>query len=291
MTELHALIKEICDELGIKMSILSKDWIIMLEKDSKTRFIAGYKFDCNQHGIGSVMDDKYAMYEVLSKKGIPVIEHAIAFRPNNDNDYAKESNRYEDFLEYFEKHQENIVLKANDGTCGKEVFHVTTKEDFYSIKNEYRLIYLENECVLLYGKKRPVVIGNGKDTIRQLLRQFNPSFFNQKLESDRYNQVLEKNEIYEYSWKFNLSNGAMPFEEENEQLKEKLLQLGNNISREINLKFCSVDIIVTEENELLVMELNSGVMMSNYMKIMPEGRNQAKRIYKKAIEAMFQEKA
>ena len=83
----------------------------------------------------------------------------------------------------------------------------------------------------------------------------------------------------------------MPFEEENEQLKEKLLQLGNNISREINLKFCSVDIIVTEENELLVMELNSGVMMSNYMKIMPEGKKQAKRIYKRAIEAMFQEKA
>ncbi len=310
MKEIHSIIKEVCEELGIKMSLLSKDWIVMLEKGDKTRFIAGYKFDGNSHALGEVMDDKYAMYEVLSKKGIPVIEHTIAFRPSNHNEYAKTANRYENILEYFQNHKEDIVVKANNSTCGNEVFHITTKEDlrkildqlfvenfsislcpFYSIQTEYRLIYLGNECVLLYGKKRPVVIGNGKNTIRELLRQFNPTFFQNKLEEEFYNRILTVGEKYEYTWQFNLSKGSIPFEEKNTALKERLLHLGNIISREIGLKFCSVDIILTDQDELLVMELNSGVMMSNYMKIMPNGREIAHTIYKRAIEEMFQEEA
>ena len=58
--------------MKIKYKLLSKDWIIMLEKDGKTRYICGYKFDLNGHGIGLITDDKFALYEVLKAKGIPV---------------------------------------------------------------------------------------------------------------------------------------------------------------------------------------------------------------------------
>ena len=71
------IIKEICTEDNIKYKFLSKDWVIMLEKDGKTRFISGYKFDLNSHGIGLIADDKYALYEVLKSKNIPVIAHKL----------------------------------------------------------------------------------------------------------------------------------------------------------------------------------------------------------------------
>ncbi len=303
----QTIIKEICAELGITMHIVSKNWITILEKDGKTRFLAGQKFDLNPHGLGIIMDDKYAMYEVLSKKNIPVIEHRILFSEDNQDDYAKNDNIYSIVENYFKENSNNIVIKPNNGLCGLDVYHITNESDilpclnqvfiknssisicpFYFIKAEYRLIALENECVLMYGKKRPIVAGDGKRTIRELLLELNPYYFKDKLEDDFYNKVLEMNEFYEYSWKFNLSNGAIPFEVEDENMKERLMEMFQKITKEIHLNFCSVDIIETDDGNLLVMELNSSVSFRKYCYFRKDGKELAKRIYKKAIQILFQ---
>ncbi len=309
MEDFQKLIQEICDELQIQMSILSKDWVLMLEKDHQTRFISGYKFDVNGHALGSIMDDKYAMYEVLKKKNIPVIEHTIMFRSNNHNTYAKGNNELEKIYDFWRTHDKKIVLKGNGSTCGREVFKVTTEEEletvatqlfrsnfsisicpFYEIKTEYRLIYVQNECVLCYGKKRPIVIGDGKRTIRELLEEFNPFYYQNKKLDASYDRILPEKEVYEDSWKFNLSEGSIPIEVENTRVKEDLLKLGNNISREIDLQFCSVDIIETMDGKYYVMELNSGVMMLHYSHLAPSGKEKAKEVYRKAILSLFHQK-
>ena len=129
MNTFQQLIKEICKEEEIKFQLLSKDWVIMLEKQDKTKFISGYKFDLNPHGFGYILDDKYATYEVLSTKNIPIVTHHILFSPQNVEDYATSSNQIEKVYELFEKYNQNIVVKPNEGTCGKNVYHITTKED------------------------------------------------------------------------------------------------------------------------------------------------------------------
>ena len=53
------IIKEICDELNIKCTFLSKDWVIMLEKDNIKKYITGYKFDLNTQWTSNIVDDKY----------------------------------------------------------------------------------------------------------------------------------------------------------------------------------------------------------------------------------------
>lgn len=306
MKEFHKLIKEICDENKIKCSILSKDWIIMLEKDNKTRFISGYKFDLNWHGLGNVFDDKFATYEVLKNKNIPIIEHKIVFEASNKNDYAVNSNSYDIVVKYFNENKQNIVLKANDSTCGNSVFHITDIKEisnildtlfqksfsislcpFYKIKTEYRLIILNNKCVLAYGKRKPVVIGDGKKTICELLREFNSYFFENKLSDNKYSKILEKDEIYEYSWQFNLSKGAICYPIEDDVLNQRLIEFSKKITACIDLEFCSLDIIENIKNEFFVMEINSGVMMKNYINIIPNGKTIAKKIYKDAILAMF----
>lgn len=55
-----------------------------------------------------------------------------------------------------------------------------------------------------------------------------------------------------------------------------------------DLGFCSVDIVETTKNEFLIMELNSGVMMTNYMDIREDGLEIAKNMYRKAIMKMFE---
>ena len=71
------------------------------------------------------------------------------------------------------------------------------------------MVILNNECVLAYAKVKPVVIGDGKRTLRDLLIEFNPYYFKNRLKNDsQYKKILAKNEKYEYNWQFNLSKGA-----------------------------------------------------------------------------------
>ncbi len=191
----NKIIKEICLDKGINYSLLSRDWITMLEYKGKTGFISGFQFSLNDHALGNIMDDKYALYEVLRKKNISVAEHHILFKNTNINDYAEGYNNTIKVKDFFHKHKP-IVIKANTGSCGINVFKVNKEEEiepivnqlfehnhsisycpYYDIKNEYRMIVIDGEVELIYKKVKPVVIGNGKDTIRTLLIDFNNHFF------------------------------------------------------------------------------------------------------------------
>lgn len=306
MDSFQRIIKDISDELGINMSIVSKGWIVLLEKDNNIKFIVGQKFDLNNHGIGLIMDDKYALFEVLSGKGIPTIQHQILYRPTVQNDYAKNCNHYEIAEKYFEEHNNDIVIKPNCGLSGHDVYHVTEKDKlklyldkvfqnnealslcpFYDIKTEYRLIVLENECLLLFGKRKPAVIGDGKRTIRELLQEFNPYYFKNKLSDSFYDTILSLNEEYEYSWKFNLAEGAIPFEVTDSDLQKQLLEVLNKITSLFYLGFCSVDIIETHTHDFLIMEINSGVTLKKYSNFFENSEKILKEIYKKAIQNLF----
>ena len=290
------MIEEICKEEKIEYKLLSKDWIYLLEKDSKAKYIVGYKFDLNGHGIGNVLDDKYAFYEVLLEKGYPTISHYIIFK-----NYQREK-----IESLFSKYQENVVIKSNTGTCGGEVFHIKEKEElfqvidlllkkhfsislcpFYTVESEYRVIVLDNEVKVMYQKNRPMVVGDGIHTIRELLEEFNPFFFEEKELDDSFDQILEKKKKFTYSWKFNLSQGSIPIEIDDELIKRKISNLALEISKNLGITFGSIDIIQTESDELLIMEANSGVMMDHFIELYPNGYQIAKTIYKKAILKMF----
>ena len=300
------IIQEICDEKKIYYKFLSKDWVIMLEKNGKTRFISGYKFDLNSQGTGIIADDKYATYEVLKEKNIPIIEYKIVYNKTNNQDYAMGCNSYEYVKEYFLQNNNSIVIKPNDGTCGKSVFHITKMNEidntldkifaknysismcpFYTIEHEYRTIILDGEPQVIYAKYLPRVTGDGKKTIRELLIEFNPNYFVNKLEDSKYDRILDKDEIFQYNWKFNLSQGSIAKIVTDTELSERIISIAKKVYEEINLKFGSVDIIQTTDNNLFVLEVNSGVMMDNYIKLMPDGYMMAKSIYKKAIERVF----
>ena len=301
------IIQEICEEEKIKYTFLSKDWVIMLEKDGVTKYISGHKFDLNSQATGLIADDKYALYEVLKEKNIPIIEHKIVYNKTNKFDYAKGCNTYEYVKDYFLENNNSIVIKPNDGTCGQEVFKVTELNEidkildkifldnysisicpFYHIKHEYRVVMLEGEKQLLYAKYLPIVIGDGKKTIRELLLEFNHDYFMNNLQDKKYDRILEKNEKFEYNWKFNLAQGSIAKKIEDGPLANELIDLAKQVCKIINLKFGSVDIIQTESNELLVLEVNSGVMMEYFIRINLDEYNNVKDIYKRAIKKVFE---
>ncbi len=300
------LIEKICERNNITFKLLSNDWIIMLEKDSKTKFITGCKFPLNNHAIGEILDDKYALYCVLKEKNIPIIKHNILYSNSNMNDYAINSKDSKLVNDYFLKNGNSIVLKPCNGTCGQNVYHVTSFDDidkileklfqkntsivycpFYNIKNEYRVIVLDGNIEFIYCKQRPIVKGNGKSSIRNLLLEFNYEYFKDKLYDKIYDTILQDGEIYEYDWRFNLSNGAIASFDIDSNIKFKLEKLAKDVINKLELKFVSIDIIETDE-ELSVLEINSGVMMENLIN-MVDDISIIENIYEKAILLMFNE--
>ena len=93
--------------------------------------------------------------------------------------------------------------------------------------------------------------------------------------------------MYEYNWQFNLSKGAIPFLDCDAVLQKKIERLALAVAKILDLSFASIDIIETEEHELLVLEVNSGVMIKNFVELAPNGEEIARNVYKKAIEEMF----
>ena len=255
---------------------------------------------------GLVADDKYALYELLKLNNIPVIEHEIFYEFNNKNDYAVGHNTYLDAYNYFLAHNKDIVLKPNKGTCGNNVFRIndegSLKEKlekvlvksfsislcpYYHIEKEYRVIVLDGKVELSYAKQKPIVVGDGKSNIKELLNKFNPNYFNKDEhfynENIDLNYIPNQNEKVEYSWLFNLSKGAIV----EEKVGNEIITLALEAYKVSGLRFCSVDVIRTNDGKIMIMEINSGVMISNYVNLVTNGYNKAYKVYKDAIEAMF----
>ena len=294
MPKFNEIINELCQEKNIKLTKISKDWIDVLEKDNQIHYIIAHKFDLNNNSIATILDDKYAFYELMELKKNPIIKHHIIFK-NYSPDYIKE---------LYELYNHDLVIKANLGSCGKEVFHETDLENIYklldkllinnyslsicpyiNIKNEYRVIILDSQILLMYGKIKPAVQGDGKKTLSELLIDFNPYYFSKK--KNIPDIVLPKGEKYEYNWQFNLSRGANLFVDIPRDLEKKISTLALKVAQETNIRFCSIDIILDENANLYLMEANSGVMLDNFMNIHPNGLNIAKYIYGSAINKMF----
>lgn len=309
MKNLQRIIKQIALENDLSYEVLSCDLVIKLTKGNKIRYINGYKFGLNSHSLGLILDDKYATYELLNSLGISVCKHHILFRPTNHNSYAKNYNSFKYCYDLFLKYNKNVILKVNNGTCGDGVYHITTKKElkkiynhllkynfsislcpYYDIKNEYRVILLNNEIKIMYGKINPVVIGNGKDKLIDLLKDFNINYFGYKANLKKninYNKVLKKDEKFIYDFKYNLSKGSIITEDIDKETKSIISKMAKDVSKKINLGFGSIDIIKTNDDKYYVLEINSGVMIENYIKLTSDGFKKAKKVYEEAVLEMF----
>lgn len=294
MNSFIEIIKKIGEELDIKVTLLSDNWTIVLEKNNIIHYITGYQFDLNHHAIGNIMDDKGLFYDLMNYKKIPVTSQYVIM-----NNYNKE-----DVINYFNTHNKEVIIKGNVSNAGKEVFKVNSKSilfniidklllkqfsvslcPYYHIKNEYRIIILNNEIRLIFGKIKPFVIGDGIKSTLELAKEYNDYYINHEDKIENPNYIPKKDEKIELSFKFNLSSGATTFTDIPVLLKEKLSTLALKVTKTLNITFASVDIIDVD-NELMVLEVNSGVTLNNYIK-QNNGYDIAYNIYKDAIKLMF----
>ncbi|MCL2095247.1 ATP-grasp domain-containing protein [Candidatus Saccharibacteria bacterium] len=264
------LIAEICTDLGINLTRLSRNWVYQLEKDGKIRHIISNRFDLNPQAAGLLMDDKYACYSVLKSQNIPTIEHYLIFNPGRLPTYVPAGGVWPEVKAIFERHQ-RLVAKPNHGNRGRGIYLCDTYPEleraittlfrthptislcpFYDVPHEYRVFFLDGVVKLIYGKTRT-----------------------------------------EGEWKHNLTHGAQafllddPHNPHHADLRRRLADLAQRSAHATNLRFATIDVSELTTGELLIMEINSGVAMGKFIEQIPSGRRLAKSIYTAAIQAMF----
>ena len=309
---LVALIEEIAEEGAYKLKRFSHDWILRLEKGNVSRHVFGYNFEVNSAAARLIAADKAATADLLGDAGLPVVEHQIFLQPELAS-YVSATGNWDQMQSYAKTHGYPVVVKPNEGTGGEDIFKIEspleleqavgalferqraiTFSPYLEIEQEYRVIGLDSENMLIYGKQRPQVVGDGRATMLELIErlyvegQLTQAQAGRILESHRgdLKQVLDQGQELVVGWKHNLGEGARPLLVEEGEQASQLGELAYAARTAINIRFASVD-IVQVNGELSVLEINAGVMMEYFVQHYPDLRPRVKAIYAQAVEAMF----
>lgn len=304
------IVDEICDEENIEQKMISYNWIRELKKENKKHYIMSYQFDLNTANSYNIAHDKFATYDVLKSNNVPTIEHRMIFNPKTRSKFYGEK-FIKDAEELLLENNNKVVIKANESCEGKDVYFCSNKQEieetvqklfnenkdtlsacpYVDIDYEYRVIYLDGEILYMYKKKKAFVVGDGKRTLKELIKEINEKRnINIEIIKDiDLNYIPKSKEEVYVSWKHNLYNGAIPIlVDENDEFANKVREVALLAGKAMNITFASIDIALTSDKKVLVMEVNGSVCMNKFSEMIPNGYEIAKDIYKKAIIKMFE---
>lgn len=260
------ILSEVCQEREINLRWLSNGWLAMLEKGGEKRYVMGHKFGVNAATPAMIADDKFATYEVLKAGNVPVIEHRLLYDENNPTPYARNYQSKPYVEQFFRENGNHIVIKPTNGYCGENVYQVASMEEVSPILEKI----FHHSCSAVMCP------------FYEILNEYRLIMLDGEVR-------LAYKKVRGEDWRFNLGQGARAERIEDVKLYEKLQKIARAATTALGLRFCSVDIIETDQHELLVMEINSGVMTGNYLRQHPEEYPQVKQFYADVVERMFAE--
>lgn len=300
---------------GIGVRTHSHDWIVELTFQGRVHYVFGYDLGLNASTTHRLCNDKAATWEVLNAHGIAAIPHDLFLHPRW-LDYIAIDGNWSRMLDAFNRNDGDVVIKDNEGTGGREVLRATSVREleqaattifetarslaispYVDIQVELRFVLLEGAPLLAYAKDRPVVVGDGKRTIGELIADLAlPPGVDQEILAEiapvqPVAHVPDPDEIISVQWRHNLGKGGQPrMLDIADQGIADAMDLARAAAAHTNLRFGSVDIAVVN-SEPHVLEINSGVMLEHLSKITEDGPGMSDRIYHAVLDRIFERTA
>lgn len=300
------IINEICKKHSISITSFENTSVLRLSYQKEQHFIWSRRFDLNSAIASRLADNKYETSIVLQSCNIPVVEcYKLSRIGTEEYENNPDSNLCvcRKLLEQYG----TIVIKPNNSYEGKNVYRCSTMKEvekalqsiyssykfivatpYINAVNEYRTFILNGTILLIYKKKLPHIIADGKSTLMELLvgQSYDFEMINHQLYKE-LNFIPPAGQKIILNWKFNLTQGASCQIIEKSDLYSKLCNLAIKSANAIGISFATIDIIEEENGNLSVLEINSGVAMDQFIQQVPSGKNIATNIYEKAILSMF----
>jgi glutathione synthase/RimK-type ligase-like ATP-grasp enzyme len=283
-------VQKYCAEHGIAVETRSQGWLMVMRKGPRRRLIYGYDLGLNSAVTHRIANDKAATAELLEMNGIACVPHAFFPSPAL-SEYVPATGTFEAMLGHLTQNPAGIVVKPNEGTSGRLVFKVVTRpaleravseifslnlnlaiSAYLEIKNEVRVILVDDLPLIVYGKSRPSVTGDGVHSILELaLATIPPERLSAILPhmAGDLDKVLSSGQHHALNWRHNLDAGAEPVLLQQAAVRERCVELAIKAAKSIDLRFGSID-IVQVDNAWRVLEINSGVVMEALGKTHPD---------------------
>ncbi|MBR0797913.1 RimK-like protein [Bradyrhizobium jicamae] len=298
-------IKKYCLARRIAVEIRSGGWLVIMQRDGERRLAIGYDVGLNSAVAHQVASDKAACAEVLATAGIPAIPHTLflgarlsAHIPGSDSSDA--------MARLLDAHPGGLVVKPNEGTSGDLVCRVTTKAQletavarilaaypslaispYVEIQHEVRVVLLDDRPLIVYGKTRPQVIGDGSRTMRELAQTATPAgqlkTMLEGFDAAELDAIPPAGERRILNWRHNLDSGAAPVLLPDGETHATCVALAIRAAQALPIRFASVD-VVQAGGVWSVLEVNSGVKMEALGQRHPELVEAA---YTAALDAVF----
>ncbi len=318
------LVKEAARDLGVQVEPLGEGWVLRLTREAPEgrtliRHIHGYSFDLNPAATHQICCDKAATAEVLTSVGVPAVPHRLFLHPSMAK-FVPHKGTWEGLLSAFRAWGQDIVVKDNEGTGGRGVTRCRTVVEleeavyrlferveslavspFVEVLHEYRFVMLRGVCECVYEKVRASVTGDGESTLLELLarqpalRGLPTAALLENLEEREraaLARVVPRGEVRLPNWRHNLGQGASARLVGEEARALPAWGIAHDAARVLGLEFGSVDVVQVQSPSATphawqTLEVNSGVMMEFLARTVPGGEEVARRVYGRAVRAMF----
>lgn len=263
--------------------------------------------DLNPMGSSEIAKDKDYSNFFMKAMGYPIVPGSRAFF---SDEWSKTIGLPRQNIDAACRHAQKlgfpVVVKPNSGSQGVGVSLVHNKREFYKAVRlvfkidrvvlvqkvvqgrDYRFVVLDNKVISAYERIPLNVVGDGKSTIRQLLktkqRQFVASSRDTriKVEDTRitvklHHQGLDLGSIPRSGHRIylldnaNLSTGGDSVDV-TEIVHSEFQKLAVNLTRDMGLRLCGVDLMVSGDiskkpEKFWVLEINSAPGLDHYVKL------------------------
>jgi glutathione synthase/RimK-type ligase-like ATP-grasp enzyme len=304
------VLRKYCAEREIAIDVKSDGWLIVMQRGATRRCAFGYDIGLNSAVAHRIANDKAATAEVLEMAGIACVPHALFLSPEM-NEYVSRPGSWQAMLGLLETYPQGIVVKPNEGTTGDSVFMVSTKPGLelavsrifsshlslaisphVNIEDEVRVVLLDGDAVVVYGKNRPSIVGDGKHSLLELALAATPAAQRSTvlpgmigdLGKAELDSIPPPGQRRVLNWRHNLDSGARPTLLAQGKVRDACVEMAIRAAKAIDIRFASIDMIKVN-GAWQVLEINSGVMMEALSKLHPELVYAA---YNSALDKVFQ---
>ncbi|MET4388461.1 glutathione synthase/RimK-type ligase-like ATP-grasp enzyme [Bradyrhizobium sp. F1.4.3] len=296
-------IRRYCAGHGIAVDVRAGGWLIAMHRGGTRHFAFGYDIGLNSSIAHRLANDKSATAEALGLEDVPCIPHHLFLNPSMGAQIAG-PDWHKAMLALLAQSPQGVVVKPNEGTSGRSVFKATNRNEldravsevfasslglviapYVEIKDEVRVILLDERPMIVYRKERPSVVGDGVRSLRELSIAAGHDHQLRELDARDASAIVPKGERRVLNWRHNLDAGARPVLIENGEVHAACVKLAIDAASAIGIAFASIDVIRVD-GAWQVLEINSGVMMEALGKLYPE---LVQATYDAALDRVFDE--
>jgi D-alanine-D-alanine ligase-like ATP-grasp enzyme len=326
LPDIGVLLKKIAPKVGARV-LLEPKWKVVGQvsyPSGQKRYFRLSSLDLNPMGASAVAKDKDYANFFMTRLGYPTVKGKAFF----SRDWAK-AMRSKDNIDaayrYAKKLGLPVIVKPNSGTRGQSVSLVHTRMEFYRAMRQiflkdpvalvqrqlagkdYRIVVLDNEVISAYERTPLSVIGDGKSSIRNLLKKKQAKFrrinrdtvinaqdprISSKLRRQKLtlDSVIPKAVAARLLDNANLSSGGDSLDV-TDAIHPVYRSMAIRLTRDMGLRLCGVDIMIDGDisephKDFYVLEINSAPGLDHYARSGTAQKKIVESLYLKVLARM-----